>query len=320
MSTIKYSVIIPAYNIEAFHQQLISYINLIKLKRTDVEFVIINDGSTDKTHDLLKNLPDVCYHKQQNLGVSGARNTGLTIATGEYILFLDADDQLSDTVFEVLDQAIATNEDSNLFIYNYTINGQIVNTNISTGQYLSKWILYQFFTRQINISVCSICYKKSFLIAEELQFMPGYPLGEDIDFFVSSLLALKQKAIYIDSPLLDYLLQTGSVVNSSLNLEKAKVIDLYQKRCAQIEALQDIKLTNAYYYFIQRTYLYLLKKAFNYSISGEETITYLKKYSNILDRPIKTIKLPLIFRVSKTIFSLFKPFIFYILTSYRLKA
>lgn len=60
----------------------------------DKEIIVIDDGSTDLTSSMINAFPDVIYHYQQNQGLSAARNKGLTMASGEYICFLDADDWL----------------------------------------------------------------------------------------------------------------------------------------------------------------------------------------------------------------------------------
>ncbi|MDQ8204988.1 glycosyltransferase family 2 protein [Pelagicoccus sp. SDUM812003] len=89
----KVSIIIPAYN----HANLISQTidSVLNQTFTDYEIIVINDGSPDKTEEVLQpyirqNL--IIYKKQKNMGQSHARNIGLTIAKGEYIALLDDDD------------------------------------------------------------------------------------------------------------------------------------------------------------------------------------------------------------------------------------
>ncbi len=90
MSTV--SVIIPCYNAEVFIEQTIA--SVLNQTYADFQLVIVNDGSTDGTGQVVRqfNDPRIVYHAQTNVGVADARNKGMALATGKYIAFLDADD------------------------------------------------------------------------------------------------------------------------------------------------------------------------------------------------------------------------------------
>ncbi len=98
----KVSIIIPVYNVEP------SYINdainsALNQTLDDIEIIVVNDGSTDiRTLEYLKtvNNPKIKLINQENKGLGGARNTGIRIACGEYILPLDADDIIDKTYAE----------------------------------------------------------------------------------------------------------------------------------------------------------------------------------------------------------------------------
>ena len=85
------SVIIPAYNAERFIPQAIQ--SVLEQTYQSYEIIVVDDGSTDKTKDILKEFEDkVCCIYQENQGPSAARNAGIKISQGRYICFLDADD------------------------------------------------------------------------------------------------------------------------------------------------------------------------------------------------------------------------------------
>lgn len=88
----KISAIIPAYNSQDF---ILDAINSIKNQTHPVdEIIIIDDGSTDNTQQIVENIRgEIKYLKQKNQGPSAARNAGIKIAKGDWIAFLDADDQ-----------------------------------------------------------------------------------------------------------------------------------------------------------------------------------------------------------------------------------
>jgi glycosyltransferase involved in cell wall biosynthesis len=87
------SVIIPAYNGEAYLEKAIA--SIIAQSYTNYEIIAIDDGSTDKTREIIKSQEDsdrFIFFTQDNQGVATARNKGLEFARGEYIAFLDQDD------------------------------------------------------------------------------------------------------------------------------------------------------------------------------------------------------------------------------------
>lgn len=96
----KVSIIIPVYNLENYVAKTIE--SCLKQTYSDIEVVIVNDGSTDGSEkEIEKYLADerVIYVRQENAGVSVARNHGVKISTGDYLTFVDGDDLLkSDTI------------------------------------------------------------------------------------------------------------------------------------------------------------------------------------------------------------------------------
>lgn len=108
------SIIIPTYNNEAFIEQCIES---VKNQKTDyaMEIVVINDGSKDHTEQILEKYEsDECIRiiTQQNKGFSGARNTGIDLARGKYIMFVDSDDMLlADAIENLMKVAIENDAD-----------------------------------------------------------------------------------------------------------------------------------------------------------------------------------------------------------------
>ncbi len=96
----KVSIIIPAYNAIKYLPETVE--SVLKQSFTDFELLIINDGSSDNTVEWVSSISDsrVRLISQENKGLSGARNTGITSSKGEYISFLDADDIWEPTKIE----------------------------------------------------------------------------------------------------------------------------------------------------------------------------------------------------------------------------
>jgi len=93
---VKLSVIIPVYNVQPYLDECLN--SVFNQKVSELEVVLVDDGSTDGSGDLCerhaKERPQIRVIHQQNRGLSSARNAGLSIATGDIITFLDADDRL----------------------------------------------------------------------------------------------------------------------------------------------------------------------------------------------------------------------------------
>lgn len=106
------SVIVPVYNAEKYLQDCID--SLLNQTKKDVEIILVNDGSTDKSHDIIvknqKKHSNITVVEQENKGVCIARNAGLSIAKGKYIGWLDADDMLKPTALETLYKMIIDND------------------------------------------------------------------------------------------------------------------------------------------------------------------------------------------------------------------
>ncbi len=90
----KVSVVIPTYNMARFLSEAIE--SVLRQSFRDFEVIVIDDGSTDNTPELAQSFPlPVRYFRQENGGVSAARNRGIELALGEYIRFVDADDMVT---------------------------------------------------------------------------------------------------------------------------------------------------------------------------------------------------------------------------------
>ena len=91
---LKVSIIIPVYNSEEYIKRCLE--SVINQTYKNLEILIINDGSKDKSDEIIKSYKDdrIKYITQENRGLSGARNTGIDNSTGDYIMFLDSDDSI----------------------------------------------------------------------------------------------------------------------------------------------------------------------------------------------------------------------------------
>ena len=123
------SVIIPVYNAEKYLSRCID--SVLNSSYTDFELLLINDGSTDQSLDICRQYKDqdsrITVISQENQGVSAARNLGLRICRGDWIIFIDSDDYISGDFLEL----ITRNEyqDKDMILFDFARPGQ----DISAG-------------------------------------------------------------------------------------------------------------------------------------------------------------------------------------------
>lgn len=112
------SIIVPIYNAEKYIEKCVD--SLVNQTKKEVEFILVNDGSTDETEKIIKSYKDkrIKYFKNKNQGIGKTRNFGIEKSTGKYIMFLDSDDYLALDTCEVLYNT-AEKEKSDLVICNF---------------------------------------------------------------------------------------------------------------------------------------------------------------------------------------------------------
>lgn len=118
----KYSVVIPLYNKEHYIRRTLK--SVLAQTFDDFEVIVVNDGSTDNSYrEALKVRSDrITVINQENQGVSVARNTGIAHAKGNYIAFLDADDQWKNNYLETIDRLTIKYPQSAIYVTAYRVN------------------------------------------------------------------------------------------------------------------------------------------------------------------------------------------------------
>lgn len=118
----KLSIIIPCYNAENYAPQLLSKLEKLIGDNKEIEVIAVNDGSKDKTLDVLldiaKNFNSLTIVDQENGGPAVARNSGFNKATGEYVWYVDVDDDIAENSLDVLCAEIEKNP-SDVILFNY---------------------------------------------------------------------------------------------------------------------------------------------------------------------------------------------------------
>lgn len=191
----KLSIIIPAYNAEAYLPQCLD--SILAQEHQDYEVIVVDDGSTDGTAALLERYPDVKVIHQENRGMSTARNRGLDEARGEYILFVDSDDLLTDGALETL---VAKLSGEDIIAFNakklHDATGEhTYHPTIREPETTDGWTYFcrhRLEATDIHfVCIWQRAYRRQFLIDNNLRFADGILRAEDDLFTTQAMLAAK---------------------------------------------------------------------------------------------------------------------------------
>lgn len=186
----RFSIIIAAYNIENYIERAIESVERQTFK--DIQIIVVNDCATDGTESKILKLCDkyknIDYLKHEvNKRLGAARNTGLKIAVGEYIIFLDGDDYLAeDDVLEKLDKLIGEDEIDVTYL-GFKIEGDREEYVIPTKEQCTK--TYKAATDKYP-NVWSKCWRKDFINENNIRF-PENRLYEDVLFNYKGIMKAK---------------------------------------------------------------------------------------------------------------------------------
>lgn len=247
----KFSFIIPIYNGEKFINKTIREIGQTNLE--DYEVILVNDGSTDNSEficDTLakKNKKIHCIH-QRNQGVSSARNNGLKAATGEYVLFLDADDMLEPRKLSKILEKIEETKDIDMAIFgisfDYYYKGKLYRRDemspplkgVQNSKIWMKNMLMMYYTNSLS-PVWNKVFRRRFLLDNRIYLREDMFLYEDLEYSIRCMMCCDN--ILFEPEIIYHYRQSDDEGNAGRRLAKMEhIFNLVD----QIENVLD-KLTN----------------------------------------------------------------------------
>jgi len=178
------SIIVPVYNVENFLKRCI--VSIVEQTYQNIEIILVNDGSTDNSLNIIKDFQtkhsNIILINQKNKGLSGARNSGIQKAQGEYIIFVDSDDTIEKILIEdCLSYAYKNNSD--IVVYGYTKRNEdmsIIAHSKLNNQSFSKHLAFSNLLRlDISPMACNKLIKTSLFQDNNILF-PLSKLHEDV--------------------------------------------------------------------------------------------------------------------------------------------
>lgn len=194
-----FSIIIPVYNAESTLRRCLD--SIVNRSFSDYELLLINDGSTDGSDAICREYAykykQIRYFSKENGGVSSARNIGLEQSHGEYILFVDSDDYVSENYFAAVSKAMYNTPDLLMFgCRKFGVNTSerdtgafYENTEIGTAERISSAMRQYLFS-----SLWNKAFKRQLIEQNNLRFENDLSIGEDQTFIFTYAMHIKSIA------------------------------------------------------------------------------------------------------------------------------
>ncbi|WP_295722231.1 glycosyltransferase family 2 protein [uncultured Methanobrevibacter sp.] len=250
---VKVSVIIPVYNVEDYLQRCLD--SIIYQTLDDIEIICINDESTDSSLEILKEYAKrdnrIIIKSQENQGLSGARNHGIRIASGEYYYFIDSDDWIELDALEKLYYHAVSN-DSEIVFFNFiehlksnkTINK--IYLPVDKEDY-SNFVFDYTYNKRLVMNNQFVVWNKFFKasLIKDNNLIFHFRLFEDFAFHVETLF-LAKKVSYLPEILHHYnRLNQDSLQNKKTSYNKRLVIfdvfDLVEEILIKYDKVDEFK-------------------------------------------------------------------------------
>lgn len=230
----KISVIVPVYNVENYLPFCLD--SICKQNYANLEIILVDDGSLDESGNICdqwvkKDYRIVVVHKE-NGGLSSARNTGLSYATGDYVSFIDSDDKIHPYFYEEL-LANIKKADADIAVCKFKrveeidvpflpYRKSIIDTYVGEDKF--KQLINE--NNVVTTIACNKLYKAK--IWENFRFPEG-KINED-EFVIHHILNRANRIVYLSEPFYYYLQRTGSITTKKTNNKNFDKLDAIKDR------------------------------------------------------------------------------------------
>jgi len=237
MNDILVSVIIPVYNVERYLDRCIN--SIINQTYSNIEIILINDGSTDKSLEKCNEYKDkdsrIKLISKKNSGLSDTRNCGINVATGKFLTFIDSDDWItSDYIKHLIDLVNSYQADISVTSYLKVWEGkeEVLRINdkdkkpvIMDSEEAIVFLLYQ---RLFTTSAWGKLFKQE--LFKDVNF-PSGKIYEDMGT-IYKLFYNAKKIVYADHKTYLYFQRGGSIVNSPFSIKRLEYLE-FTKECME---------------------------------------------------------------------------------------
>ena len=243
------SIVIPIYKVEKYIRGTLDSIYCQNFNESDFEVIVVNDGTPDNSMEIVETFAadhaNISIVNQENQGLSCARNSGLKIAKGDFIWFVDSDDKIVNGSLQKLKNLVSASYETEIWCFDITrvseIDGIAENEKFILGNakfnqscFLQK---YLFGLKTHMAPAQRFLFKNDFLKKNNLTFFPKI-IHEDDEFMIRSVLAAKYVRYESYSPYL-YLVRNGGNIMGSVTMKslesKLKIIESWKSLAASTQ-------------------------------------------------------------------------------------
>ena len=227
MDFYKVSVIVPVFNASKYISKTLD--SIINQDFDSYEIIVVDDGSTDNSLEIIKEtrekteIPHKIIH-QENAGVSVARNVGIDASTGDYLVFIDADDHVTSNHLSTLYNG---ESDFSLILYVKEDGDRLIDMDAYTEDVIST---YDFIKKELNMEITfnffQLMYRASIIKDNDIRFTPGVVYGEDTEFAHKAL--SNGKEIVINNEVTYYYVQHSDSAIKSTEYRRFGVIEIFE--------------------------------------------------------------------------------------------
>lgn len=287
------SVIVPVYNVEKYLKRCVD--SIFNQTYKDFEIILVDDGSNDSSGEICdkydKNNKNVRVIHQNNIGLSGARNTGIKYSKGEYLTFIDSDDYIDGKYLEILyGNLIKCDADISCCDYLRT------SADSEKAVYSKKCIALKnddsikFYLEKDIVSDCGKLYKKE--LFNSIKFPVG-KINEDISTIFKVFMNVK-RVTWNDSKLYFYYRNLESITTSCFKLKNLDLLDA-RRECLILSKKYDPVIQKLAQFRLDKSYFQLLGMIAYYGVSPDIDVQQFSKIKNDLVAKFKDTFMDMLF-------------------------
>ena len=237
----KATIVVPVYNSARSIQRCLD--SLLTQSERSIQVVCVNDGSVDDSLGVLRQIAQaddrVLVIDQENAGVSCARNTGIDVAKGEVVFFVDADDYIDAQTVECVLHAMES-ADAEVAVFGGVCEPsdaapkrvqQLMSPKAGTFGARDPQLLFH---ANAQPYACRAAFSRELLNREGIRFAPGLALGEDVVFQFEAY-ALASKTVVMPDKFYRYVMENDSATHEFNSAEaRAKKLDAHMKMLEEV--------------------------------------------------------------------------------------
>ncbi len=240
----RFSVIVPVYNVEKYLKKCLD--SIFKQTFKDFEVIVVNDGTKDKSMDIVKNY-DVKIIEQENQGLSEARNSGVKIATGDYLIFVDSDDYIEKDLLKRVNESLTNNPDLVRYQTKFVSDNNIIDYEEKEFTGIKGVDAFKIITSFHYVEPAWLyAIKRDFYLKNKFSFKKG---AYHEDFGLLPIVIYKSKIVNsINYCGYCYIQRSGSIMtNKAYDKTVKKVNDVFDHYKYLVDAVKDTKEDKTYF-------------------------------------------------------------------------